>query len=139
MSTDLMLRCVDHDPYISSEDVGSNLSYLPAVRADIKNRAHIVANMNALLEDNGWPQYEGYRGTTYWFLYHHPKCNLEIWDEYGSQYSLEAIEGPEEKPIARDTVLGKVEAVTDVPGGVTVFFGNLTPEGERVLRRIQNA
>lgn len=85
MSTIMYLRCVTHDPYIGSDKVGHNTSYLKQIREDIAKRDEIVQSMRLLLSDPvaPWPD-----NTTWWFLYRHPKCMIEIWDEYGKQYSL---------------------------------------------------
>lgn len=133
MSTDLMLRCVDHEPYIQSEDVGSSLSYLQQIRTDIANRAEIVQTMKKIIESpQGWPNFGTYQNETYWFLYRHPNCNLEIWDEYGRQYDLHEESG--EQVVAMKTKLGKVVNVHSGPEGVTVLIQDLTPEGHRIFR-----
>lgn len=137
MSTDIYLRCVTHDPYLQSDEVGHNTSALVEIRKAILDSDRIRESMQELIRLDDYPQLEGYKRTLWWFLYKHPMCDLEIWDECGQQYSLEDTVG--EKPIGRDTILGKVESITDVPGGVSVFFGSLTLEGERVLRRIQSS
>lgn len=137
VSTVIYLHCVSHDPHIQSGEVGRWTTDIPQIRADIKNRGHIVSNMKALIADDGWPEYEGRRGAMYWFLYAHPNCDLEIWDEYGQQYSMEDTVG--EKPIARNTVLGKIVSVQEMPEGMTVVFGDLTPEGKRIIQVIQNS
>jgi len=98
MSTIIYLHCVSHEPRISSDEVGRNTSYLPAIRAALRERELRVASLNALVDMcDVWPQDVPHIN---WFLRAHPKCELEIWNEYGEQYPLEG-EGLE--PIVRKT------------------------------------
>jgi len=103
MSTIMYLRCVTHDPYLSSEEVGHSTSYLKQIREDIAKRGRIVQTMQGILDSpDGYPNFGTYQTNTWWFLLRHPRCELEIWDEYKKQYSLE---GNELKPIEPITTL----------------------------------
>ena len=132
MSTDLMIRCVDHDPYIQSDDVGSNLSYLPKIRDAIANRSSIVRMMKDILERNDYPQFDGYDGAMNWFLYSHPNCNLEIWDEYGREYAVH--EENDDSVISMTSPLGRIHEVEIAPDGVKILF-DLNEEGKRLMKK----
>ncbi len=139
MSTTMYLRCVSHDPYLESGEVGHNTSALPDIRRAIRERdAFLEGLQTAELDlwdvDFGGDQYARNRA---WFLYAHPGCDLEIWDEYKQQYSME--DTVAEAPIGFDTVLGQIESVTEDKDGMTVKFFRLTPAGERVLKRMRDA
>lgn len=90
----MYLRCVSHEPYISSDEVGHNLSFLPEIRTAIKERDKRVSHLNGLIEISDF--YPDGVSHINWFLRAHPKCELEIWDEYGKQYDLE---GEDEEPM----------------------------------------
>lgn len=135
MSTHIYLRCVTHDPYISSDEVGHNTSALPEIRKGLRNRNTIVENMSVLGNDAyDLHAHDENKRRLWWFIFRHPHCELEIWDEYGQQYSM--VDTVEEQPIARDTVLGKIKNVENTPNGVAVVFGDLTDEGKRALRSL---
>lgn len=137
MSTDLVLMCVDHEPYIQSEDVGSNLSYLPKIRQAYFNREAVNETMRVIIEDTAmsWPDFgSSYENTLRWFLYAHPTCTLELWDEYGRYYPW--VEGPAEKPLEFDTTLGTAFDIEETSSGIVVSIKDLTPEGQRLLNRL---
>lgn len=136
MSTNLHYWCVTHDPNIRSDDeVGRNLSDLPAIRADLNNVEKIVETIEQL-PDGVWDlDFSDQHKRRRWiFLWNHRNCEIEIYDEYNQYYPL--YEGPAEKPIERDTVLGKVQRVEQNEDGIKVVFGNLTPEGQRIFQRM---
>ena len=90
MSTNLYLRCVTHDPHISSDQVGHNLSVLPDLRESLAARDDIVKSMRMMFESTDFYADFGdsNKNALWWFLYRHPKCELEIWDEYNKQHPL---------------------------------------------------
>lgn len=86
MSTWLYLQCAEHNPPLRAyEESGQHLYDLPQIRADLANRDHILAAMNA-----GMTQGDYFRAHTARFIQDHPSCRIEIWDEYGRQHPLEA-------------------------------------------------
>lgn len=93
MSTYLYLQCLSHDPPIRSYgDVGSNLSQLPEIQEDVKNRDKIVAETDyETIHDDGWTRAK----TRALFFRDHPKCTLGIIDEYNKTHPITA-EEPEQ-------------------------------------------
>lgn len=134
MSTTMYLRCVTHDPYISSDEVGHNTSYLPEIRKGLRERTATIEGMKAAGLDVWDLDLLQPASNQLRFMLQHPHCELEIWDEYGRQYSME--DTVEEKPIAADTVLGRIIHIEQTGDGVVFTMRNLTPEGERVFRKL---
>jgi hypothetical protein len=136
MSTIMYLRCVTHDPYIESDEVGHHKGHLPEIRAMIRGRDLIVKNMETAIDRDEVVENipELRQRNAWWFLHAHPRCDLEIWDEYGREYSMGDTVG--EKPITAETPLGKVKMVVENEEGVIIHFGELTPEGKRVVNRM---
>lgn len=84
MSTYIYLVCTDHDPPIVAEDEsGQHLYDLPQIRQDVADREHIVQATRG-----GFTADDYYRRNTARFLRQHPKCNLEIRDEYDRPHPL---------------------------------------------------
>lgn len=139
MSTIMYLRCVSHDPYIESDEVGHVKADLLVIRNEIRGRDRIVDYMRTLLSNDDFADNIGsLRQRNMWeFLYQHPHCDLEIWDEYGREYSME--DTVDEKPISTDTVLGKIKMVIENEDGIFMRFEDLTPEGKRIIRRMTQA
>lgn len=97
MSNTLRLRCISHDPPISSAEVGHNLSQLPAVILMLVDRVKICETKKQL-GDDVWDllQDDQYKRNTWSFLFDHPNCNIGIWDEYGRNHPA-WIEGKEDE------------------------------------------
>lgn len=98
MSTWLYLRCIDHDPHLESErESGQHLTDLPRIRHEVANRERTVAEYREWLESDQTDLHTVYfRNHSALFLLAHPKCRLEIWDEYGRQWPItEALRGGE--------------------------------------------
>ena len=88
MSTHLYLRCINHEPFIESGEVGNNLGYLDAIRHDVRNREMIVKRTTPDPDlYGGYSTPNAYTRAA--FFRAHPKCELELWDEYGKQHSLD--------------------------------------------------
>lgn len=84
MSTYIRLVCTDHEPHLVAEsESGQHLSDLSQIRADIRDRDRIVANVR----DDIWPS-EYFRRNTAMFLSRHPRCTLAIEDEYGESHPI---------------------------------------------------
>lgn len=85
MSTWLYLRCLDHDPpLIADGESGQHLYDLPQIRDDIANREDIVR----YIEDDVWPDDNRFQMNTYRFLHAHPKCRVDIVDEYNKTHPI---------------------------------------------------
>jgi len=100
VSTYVYLECLDHTPPLRADDEsGQHLSDLPQIRADLADRARIVADYNAsaywLLGDDIATYF---RRHTARFLAAHPRCRVGIRDEYGRAYPTEAPEDERTKP-----------------------------------------
>ncbi len=135
MSTTMYLRCVTHDPYISSDEVGHNESALPEIRNAIRDPLKIVEIVERL--DGGFWDLDfddTYKRNLWYFIWNHRNCEIEIWDEYGRHYPM--LEGPEEKPITISSSLGEIESVVQDRDGVRVKFFMLSPEGKRILSQL---
>lgn len=100
MSHYLYYVCLSHDPYDESGEAGHNLSYLPELRKDLRQRQSLVTLIKLGLEKtDGWFELE--RGNSNanvraWFLYYHRNCKIGIKSEYNKWYS---VEGDSEEPI----------------------------------------
>lgn len=95
MSTYLYLECVAHNPPLRADcESGQHLYDLPQLRADIRNRATIVAAMELDMEPDSVCHF---RRSTARFLQAHPRCPLAIVDEYGGRHSV-AAESPTDQP-----------------------------------------
>ena len=86
MSTLYELRCTSHTPNIISDPVGRNYTYeareLVARRADVMRLVKLAADLGA----KAWDLFDtDYENNTVQFIRQHPTCDLELWDEYGSQ------------------------------------------------------
>lgn len=86
MSTYFNLKCVSHDPPVWSGEVGYNERYLPAIRKNIARRDELVGAYKTFDYDVAFD--DPYFRATIVFFDSHPKCTLEIEDEYGKTYSL---------------------------------------------------
>ena len=85
MSTTFYLECLDHDPVLSSDEVGQHSYNLPTIRSDISNRELFSSLANADL----WPDWgHHFRSNAISFLIRHPHCRIGIRDEYGKDYPL---------------------------------------------------
>jgi hypothetical protein len=108
MSTTLYLRCISHDPYIQSDDIGHNLSYLDEIKKDIRNRKVIVESLK-FLEDAAYDIHSNNfrKRNLWWFLFHHPDCELQIWDEYNRLYRMVS------DPYEEHSLAGPIDSVLD--------------------------
>lgn len=88
MSTHLYLRCVSHTPYLESDEVGHNTSFLDEIREDVRDKEKLIAVLNAVEVGNPF-DYDWRKSVRVRFLRDHPNCKLELWDEYGRQYDLQ--------------------------------------------------
>lgn len=87
MSTYIYLRCLSHDPPLtSSNESGQHLTDLPQLQADIANRDVLVKSWDLDMrpDSDGF----GYRLGTIAFLAQHPRCSLGIIDEYGTEHPV---------------------------------------------------
>lgn len=135
MSTHMYLRCVTHDPYISSDEVGHHTGDLSEIRKDLRERDVLVEPfVSGRLSLWDYVPISSAEKSRLHFLVAHPHCDLEIWDEYRREYSIE--DTADEKLISTDTPLGKVKMVIENEEGVIIHFGELTPEGKRVVNRM---
>ena len=95
MSTYMYLKCIDHDPPIRArEESGQHHYDLPRIRAEITDRALLVARLeNDELPYERSEHYDNYfpRNSAL-FLRDHPKCRIRIETEYG-----EDVTEPEEE------------------------------------------
>lgn len=88
MSTWIYLVCTDHTPPIQAEDEsGQHLSDLDQLRRDLANRDKLVEMKPD--EVDCWSD-SHYTSATWRFLHEHPKCNIEIRDQYDRTYPIEA-------------------------------------------------
>lgn len=86
MSTWLYLQCEDHDPPLTSEDVGQHLYDLPDIRRHIARRDSYAE----MAEDGDLIRFGDHFGNhAYDFLTQHPRCTIGIVDEYGITYPLQ--------------------------------------------------
>lgn len=83
MSNYLYLQCTDHEPPINSDDEsGQHLYEIEQIREDITNRDQLInAAQLGMTTDNR------HRNNTLRFLTRHPKCNIQIIDEYGHNHT----------------------------------------------------
>ena len=83
MSTYLYLQCANHEPPIQADDEsGQHLYDLEQIREDIANRDQLI---NAV--QLGMTSDIRYRNNTLRFLTRHPKCDIQIIDEYGHNHT----------------------------------------------------
>ena len=88
MSTWIYLVCTDHTPPIRAEgESGQHLSDLPQLRKDLANRDNLVEMKPD--EVRCWSD-SHYTCATWRFLQGHPKCNIEIRDQYERTYPIVA-------------------------------------------------
>jgi len=89
MGTILYLRCVTHQPWIESGEVGYNLNCLTQIRKDLANREKMTSLYN-LSKRNGFELEMDTleRQNTIRFLANHESCTLQLWDEYDRRYSI---------------------------------------------------
>jgi len=86
MSVYLYLECCDHDPPLSSDDVGQHLTDLPRIRNEIANRKVFVAAAEH------FPDYEYFTRNAARFFIRHPHCAIGIRDEYGALLAADKAE-----------------------------------------------
>lgn len=88
MSRDLLIRCVQHET--SSDDLGNVGSYLHKVREWISKRDKVLSAWNEATEifELYTSDVAGIERQLLTFFMEHPKCDLEIKDEYGEDYDL---------------------------------------------------
>lgn len=101
MSHYLYYVCLSHDPGEESGEAGHNLSQLNEMRADLARRDEIVDVIAKIERDDemiGADFYEDRVRTRRYFLYHHPRCEIGIRDQYGKWYD---VEGESEEPIEK--------------------------------------
>lgn len=90
MSTWIYLVCTDHTPPIQAEDEsGQHLYDLPQIRKDLADREQLVAMKPDELDCRESAD-SYYTRATWRFLQYHPKCNIEIRDEYDRVHPIEA-------------------------------------------------
>lgn len=90
MSTWVYLECRDHNPPLMADaESGQHLYDLDQIRADIANRDALIAANNDGMEVTDY-----FRRHTLRFLAAHPKCDIGIRDEYGTEHPTTT---PEEK------------------------------------------
>lgn len=85
MSTSIYIHCVDHEPHLSSGEVGTRLSELDRIRDDIKNKEYLIQRYE---DDFGYGLSDERLRTTR-FLVSHQNCTLAIFDEYGVEHPIE--------------------------------------------------
>lgn len=90
MSTYLYLQCDSHTPPLQSlHEVGQHLRDLPRIRKEINQRQDLYR-----AHQHGYLGYESdydtlFTRTLRTFLIQHPRCDLQIVDEYGDTHPLE--------------------------------------------------
>ena len=84
MSTWIYLRCTCHNPpLIAPDESGQHLYDLPQIREDIANREWLAENFDDVVNDLGYFRLNSAR-----FLKDHPRCVIDIVDEYGKTHPV---------------------------------------------------
>lgn len=122
MSTWIYLECTGHDPRLRSRrEVGQHLYDLPRIRLELAERERLLAAVPPELEYRLWA--DGERTLCFTihaveFLREHPRCPLEIVDEYGERHPIEQPDAPDPRPSGRaESSLAAVRELLERPLG----------------------